>query len=234
MTALTTCYVGVSFYHTADGSRVKTSLAQVFDERGLGIIVRGGNAVESRKDRTPHLLEEDAYSLLSSALNVYRKEHHTSPARVVIHKTSKYFPGEVAGFGQAVEEQNIEDLDLLHLRKSDLRILREGKYPPLRGTYILPSDDDSIMLLNTRGSIPFYKTYPGMYVPRSIEVLVHQSERSIVDLGSEVLALTKMNWNNTQFDSSDPITIRGSRKVGELLRYVAEGEIVEPRYAFYM
>lgn len=234
LSALTTCYVGVSFYHTTDGSQIKTSLAQVFDERGLGIIVRGGTAVETRRDRTPHLLEDDAYALLASALHIYRKEHRTIPARVVVHKTSKFFSGEVAGFGEAVDEQGIEELDLVHLRPSSLRLFREGQYPPLRGTYLSPTEDDALVILNTRGSIPFYRTYPGMYIPKALEIAVHQSEHSAVELAEEVLALTKMNWNNTQFDSSDPITIRGSRKVGELLRYAGENDVIEPRYAYYM
>lgn len=40
--ALTTCYVGISFYHALDRSRVMTSMAEVFDERGEGLVVRGG------------------------------------------------------------------------------------------------------------------------------------------------------------------------------------------------
>ena len=37
----TTCYVGVSFYNSLDQQTVLTSIAQVFNERGEGIVVRG-------------------------------------------------------------------------------------------------------------------------------------------------------------------------------------------------
>ena len=37
---------------------------------------------------------------------------------------------------------------------------------------------------------------------------------------SDTLALTKMNWNNTQFDGHAPITIRAARQVGNILNYV--------------
>jgi hypothetical protein len=43
-----------------------------------------------------------------------------------------------------------------------------------------------------------------------------------------------MNWNNTQFNGGWPITIGAARKVGEILRFVPEGQLVAPRYAFYM
>lgn len=41
---LTTCSVGVAFYRNGDGSAVGNSVAQVFNERGDGAIVRGGPA----------------------------------------------------------------------------------------------------------------------------------------------------------------------------------------------
>src|SRR5258706_14864674 len=41
---LTTCYVGVSFFKSVAGDILMTSVAQVFDERGEGLIVQGGSA----------------------------------------------------------------------------------------------------------------------------------------------------------------------------------------------
>ncbi|MEI9945840.1 MAG: hypothetical protein WDN26_16670 [Chitinophagaceae bacterium] len=46
----------------------------------------------------------------------------------------------------------------------------------------------------------------------SPHVIVHV----IVD---EILSLTKMNWNNTQFDRRYPITIECAQNVGEILKY---------------
>ncbi|MDO8673150.1 MAG: hypothetical protein Q7O66_17230 [Dehalococcoidia bacterium] len=46
--------------------------------------------------------------------------------------------------------------------------------------------------------------------------------------------MTKMNWNNTQFDGSAPITIRAARQVSNILKYLGENERIEPRYSFYM
>jgi hypothetical protein len=46
--------------------------------------------------------------------------------------------------------------------------------------------------------------------------------------------LTKMNWNNTQFDGALPITMKAARQVGDILKYVPEGQAIDPRYRFYM
>jgi hypothetical protein len=56
----------------------------VFNERGEGVIVKGAQAQLHKDDKTPHLSEDDAHSLLKKAIEVYRLEHKTSPARVVI------------------------------------------------------------------------------------------------------------------------------------------------------
>jgi hypothetical protein len=47
------------------------------------------------------------------------------------------------------------------------------------------------------------------------------------------MALTKMNWNATQFDQDEPITIKAARRVGEILKYVNQGE-EQSRYSYYM
>jgi argonaute-like protein implicated in RNA metabolism and viral defense len=73
-----------------------------------------------------------------------------------------------------------------------------------------------------------------MYVPRPIDVLAVDSDRSVSAITKEVLALTKMNWNNTQFDNSMPITVQAARKVGRILKYVGPNDRANSLYSFYM
>ena len=49
----TSPYVGVSFFHSTDRNEVHTSVAQVFDERGDGVVVRGGPVARNKQDRQP-------------------------------------------------------------------------------------------------------------------------------------------------------------------------------------
>ena len=107
------CFVGVSFYQNLERSAVLTSTAQVFNERGDGVIIRGGKATISRVDRAPHLEEDDARMLLVDALKRYRSEHKTLPARVVMHKSSTYTDEELIGFQAAVDDQDIDSADFI-------------------------------------------------------------------------------------------------------------------------
>ena len=108
----------------------------------------------------------------------------------------------------------------------------QGVYPPKRGTLLTISETEGV--LYTRGTVDFYKTYPGMYVPNPLKITVYEQDLSLESLCDEILGLTKMNWNNTQFDGHEPITVRAARQVGKILKYVGRNDPIEPRYAHYM
>jgi hypothetical protein len=229
---LATCFLGVSFFRTLDGESLWTSVAQVFNQRGVGMIVRGGPAHQSKIDRQTHLSGAEAERLVENAMTRYRQEHGHLPARVVVHKTSTYMPEELDGFRIGLSRLGVGSFDLLSVRQADTKLFRMGNYPPQRGTLWTLERDRHI--LYTRGSVPFYETYPGLYVPRPLEFRLHDPETTPVFLASEMLALTKLNWNTTQFDQGGPITIRAAREVGDILRYLTPDDEISPSYAAYM
>jgi hypothetical protein len=227
-------FMGVSFFERLDGSSLQTSSAQLFDERGEGLILKGGPGLKDKTDRQPYLSAVDAFNLTRAALQSYKKEHGNYPARLVAHKTSRFHPEEREGFQKAIEQSEIEIADFIWMpRRSPVRLFRNGVYPPLRGTAMRLDDDQTI--LYTRGSVDFFRTYPGLYVPNPL--LLHAQRRDTPDwnlLLKETLSLTKMNWNGTQFDGALPITLKAARQVGDILKYVPEGTTPDPRYRFYM
>ncbi|MWA04574.1 hypothetical protein F8568_030195 [Actinomadura sp. LD22] len=232
-TDLDSCYVGVTFYRSSNHTTLETSVAQVFNQRGDGVIVRGAPAKVSHHDKQPHLNENDAHTLLSDALGRYRKEHRHLPARVVLHKTSSYTPEEIAGFRAAADTADIDIIELIWFPGHDpVRLFRLATHPPLRGTLL--SLDASQHVLYTRGSVPFYGTYPGMYIPTPLPFRMIQTESSPEYLAEELLALTKMNWNQTQLDGREPITLRTADRVGQILRHLHPRDRPQGRYAFYM
>jgi hypothetical protein len=232
-TDLTSCYVGVSFFRNIESDSLDTAVAQIFNERGDGVIVRGGAARISSDDLQPHLESDDARALLANALEVYRQEHHTQPARVVLHKSSSFTAGEAAGFQGAAEDARLEVLELTWITNSEgARLFRRGEAPPLRGTLLVIDDDEAA--LYTRGSTEFYATYPGMYIPRPLGIRPVGHRRSPEEQGRELLALTKMNWNVTRLDGREPVTLRTAKQVKAVLRFCTPDQFIASRYAHYM
>jgi hypothetical protein len=229
--SLTTCYVGVSFFKSVAGDRLMTSVAQIFDERGEGLIVQGGSASFDKDDRTPHLSREDSETLLANGLKSYRREHKTTPARLVMHKTSSFNEAEREGFQRAAESENLEVLDLVTVRRSGARVLRAGESPMVRGTALLFDEKSGIVYL--KGTVPFFQVYPGAYIPRALEFMRDDGETSGADLAKELVGLSKLNFNNTQFDTGDPITIRAARRVGDILKHVDSAKPVNARFRYF-
>lgn len=226
------CALGVAFYRSRDKKTLNTSLAQIFDELGNGLILRGTPVHLNKGDRIPRLTAEQSYSLFKSALEEYWNALRNYPARVVIHKTSNFIDAEMEGFAQAAKDLRIDTVDFVTVMDSRLRLFRNGGYPPFRGTSL--ELDEKRQLLYTRGSVWYYKTYPGMYIPQPLELRVVRSEQSPAFLAREILGLTKMNWNNTQLDGKYPITLSCARKVGEIMKYLEENDRPQIRYGYYM
>lgn len=232
-TDLTACFVGISFYRSLDGDKLLTSVAQVFNERGEGLIVKGGQAKLDKDDRTPHLSAADASSLLSAALELYRRHHKTAPARLVVHKTSALNAEEMEGFKAAADTERVEMTDMVSVRRSLTRLYREATYPPLRGSFLTLGPTSGLVYL--RGSVSFFETYPGLYVPRPLEFQLWEGDSTPRGIAAEMLSLSKLNWNNTQFDGGEPITVRAARRVGDILKCLPEDqEIPQAGFRFFM
>ena len=178
------------------------------------------------------LTEEQAYNLLKESLSEYYNAIKIFPQRLVIHKSSNYSEEEIDGFKRVAYDMNINSIDLVTIMPTSFRLYRDNDYPPLRGTMF--SLDRCRHFLYTRGYVEYYGTYPGKYIPNPIEIRLFSFDESPEQICKEILSLTKMNWNNTQFDRKFPITIDCSRNVGEILKYVSPEQKPQIKYSFYM
>lgn len=227
-----TCYAGISFYKSRDRKITHTSIAQIFNELGKGVILRGEEIVLPKNDLTPHLTEEQAFNLLDRSLKEYWDSVKIAPKRLVLHKTSNFNQAEIYGFKQATKKYNISAVDLVTILPSDIKLYRTSSYPPMRGTHLSLSENHHV--LYSRGSVPYFETYPGQYIPRPLSIRLFEHDESPNLICDEILSLTKMNWNNTQFDRKNPITIECARNVGHIMKYLGPNDTMELKYGFYM
>ena len=214
-----TCYVGISFYRDPD-KNMRTSMAHIFTPTGRGLVLRGIKIPWPDNDkRSPHLPSaEMARDLLTSAINLYRSHQKTPPRRVVVHKTSNFWIEEREGFEQAAE--GIAELDLVAIQKRGIKLFRHGQKAPLRGSMVELGSGNFVIY--TKGYVPFLRCYPGPRVPDPIEVVEHVGDSTPEALAREILALSKMNYNNADYGDLMPITLRFADQVGEILAEMPE------------
>lgn len=231
-----TCYVGIGFYRPLGALRhLQTSLVQAFDENGDGLVLRGHDFEwdeEKEESRSPHLDGDRAFKLIDLILTRYQEEMKTMPRRVVVHKTSRYWPEERDGFRKALERR-VSRFDLLALESEHaVRLLTESTRPPLRGTQFSVGELD---YLYTNGFIAALREFHGLHVPSPLRIADHiGQDTSREELLREVLTLTKMNWNSARLGGAFPVTLKFSRLVGEILREVPPDKDALPQFKFYV
>ena len=93
--------------------------------------------------------------------------------------------------------------------------------------------DEKSGIVYPKGTVPYCQIYPGAYIPRALEFSREDGESSASDIAREILGLSKLNFNNTQFDSGDPITVRAARRVGDILKHVPSGKKVNSRFRYF-
>lgn len=226
-----TCYIGISFYRSIyDASRLHTSMAQAFSDRGEGFVLRGASFEWDRSLGPPQLSPEKGKQLVSDVVAHYRRHHRSGPSRVVVHKSAPFSTAELDGLQAGLGD--VPFSDFLSVRRSSIRFLRVGNEPPLRGTVI--RIDKQRYVVYTRGYVPYLKLYPGLRIPRPLEVTHARGGSSIRDLLTELFALTRMNWNSADFASAEPITLAFSRRVGLILSELPDDVTPQRSFRFYM
>jgi hypothetical protein len=223
-----TCHLGVTFYRPhGEKSAMRTSVAQAFAENGDAFVLRGNPFTWDGK--WPHLPAEEAARLVADVIDRYTQTMQRPPRRLVVHKQSRFFPEELAGFQDALNDY---EYDLVALAPSTgVRLMRHGAYPPPRGACLSLGDR---RYLYTTGYIPSLGRYPHGHVPAPVQITDHIGDSATVDLLREVLLLTKMNWNSARFAERIPVTLRFAKEVGAILRDLPDTFPPESRYAFYM
>lgn len=228
-----TCYIGISFYRPlGSSSTVCASVAQAFNEYGDGMVLRGQDFQwdTNIQGRSPHLDHNQAKALIDLVLKQYKETVKSLPQRVVVHKSSRFWQAEKDGFQDALSD--ISFYDLVAIRPTNrIRLLREGQYPPLRGTAFTVDD---VCYLYTTGYIPALKAYPHGHVPSPLQITDYVGDTPLTTIEEEILLLTKMNWNTTAFADVRPITLRFSQLVGDIMREIPISREPLPQFKYYM
>jgi hypothetical protein len=228
--ALDTLYIGISFHHRwhRGGHTVFAGLAQAFYPGSEGFALRGGEAEKTPEELRLRLSEDDTARLVTDVLDQYRLRTSRDPRRVVVHKTTAFDDGERRGALRALD--NVPETEFVALRTSAFRLLRQGDYPPPRGS--LTTIGDRSFLLTT-GYQANRKTYKGSHIPVPLDLVVDQGG-DVDQAAEDVMSLTKLNWNSAADHMQFPVTLAFAQKVGTIMAEVPEDEEPQTRFSYYI
>jgi hypothetical protein len=229
-----TCFLGISFHHLKrrSGDLVYASVAQAFSTDVEPFTLKGASVPYDQVtiDKRPYLKEEQASELVNKVVSRYAEMAGGPPARLVIHKTTRYQPQEIEGFRSTALDR-VAACDLVWMGPTGFRVLRRGMQPPKRGTYCRVGGEKSYLF--TTGYVEAWGEYPGPHIPAPREV-GSVDETDIFERCREILALTKMNWNTAEGMSRFPVTISFARRVGMVMTELDDETPPNPLFRFYI
>ena len=223
--------VGCSHIYSADGQGMKYRLSKIHDVQF------------DRKDN-PYLSEDEAYRLGLTIKDLFHNSFSETPKRVVIHKRTPFRNEEIKGLVESLSSAGIKSIDLIEITyEDDLKCFALNSdhsnvdgYPVHRGMCF--SITENTMYLYTHGIAPsvrnpkFKYFQGGKTVPLPLKVVRHYGSSDMAQIATEILGLSKMNWNSFNLYSKLPCTIESSNeiaRVGWLLSH-CEGSLYDYRY----
>lgn len=213
------CYIGLIFKLIPNHPKEHACCAaQMFLNEGDGIVFRGANGPWKTSDYEYHLKRPQAKKLIDKVLTTFKAKHGEPPKEFFIHGRTTFSDDEWNAFAEAAPpETNLVGVRI-KTTSGDTKLFRDGDYPVLRGTAIV--FDDRNALLWTNGFTPRLDTYIGPETPNPLFITILRSTGELPDMRtvlSDIMGLTKINYNACNHNDSLPVTMRFADKVGEIL-----------------
>ena len=218
------CYVGLA-YRMSEDKRTACCAAQMFLDSGDGVVFVGEFGPWYSQDRKEfHLTRKAARDLLDGTIRTYLEQDGRKLTEIFLHARSGLDREEFEGFAEAcpagvklvgirVRKDRFEPRLFRHDDHPEAS--RRGMHPVLRGTFWQRTKRHG--LLFTSGFKPRIATYDGWEIPVPLSITIQHGEADLIQVATDILGLTKLNYNSCQLGESQPITVKYSDKIGEVL-----------------
>ena len=224
--------VGCSHIYSADGQGLKYKLSKL-------------NEVVLDHRRNPFLTENEAYKLGLNIKELFYKSFTEIPKRVVIHKRTPFRKEEIDGLVKCLSSAGISDIELLEINyENDIRCFEYARdysidgFPVRRGL-CFPLNENT-MLLYTHGIAPSVRSphykyiQGGKTIPCPLKIVKHYGVGDMAQIATEILGLSKMNWNSFGLYSKLPCTIESSNEIARIGWLLSQYEGIVYDYRFFM
>jgi len=227
------CYIGLAFRRAEEGGKTACCAAQMFLNTGDGVVFLGEYGPwYSEEKKECHLSETAAHNLLAGVLETYRSLGGKPLTEVFLHSHSVISAEEFKGYRSACPE----GIRIVGVRVREdrfgPRLYRTESMPVLRGTFWRVSETAGYLL--GAGFKPRAATYDGWEIPVPLRIDIQHGQASIDQVAWDIFGLTKLNYNACRLGDAEPVTVKFSDAVGEIL--IANPTVQErrPNFKFYI
>jgi len=239
--------IGYSVKNKMEKEKVVLGCSHIYNASGQGLKYKLSRVEDCYIDHknNPFLSYNDSYKFGVFIRELFFNAIGELPKRVVVHKRTHFKKDEIKGIVDSLKKSGTDQIDLIEINfEEDARFislkLNNGNFSPhpfplSRSTCFLL--DSSSALLWTHGIVPSvkagYRNYyqGGKNIPRPLKIKKHYGASNISTIATEILGLTKMNWNSFDLYSKLPATIQTSNEIARIgwLLSRFEGKIYDYR-----
>lgn len=249
-----TAFAGIGYSVTSHGnhSEIVLGCSHIYNSMGQGLKYRLSKVEDQLfwdRQKRPHLSYQDAYKFGASIIDMFYRTMDEFPKRVVIHKRTFFTKDEINGLKDSLLGNGIQDIDLIEvnfeeeMRYVAAKLKTDGmpeidNYALPRGTCVLLNSYEA--LLWTHGVVPsvenqFYKFYlGGRFIPGPLRIKKHFGNSDLSVIATEILGLTKMNWNSFDLYSQLPATVKSSNEIARIGKLLSKKEGVTYDYRYFI
>lgn len=238
--------IGYCLNKTDSGSNIVVGCSHIYSADGQGMKYKLSKINDCTFDhkRNPYLSEDEAYRLGLNIKELFYKSFSEMPKRVVIHKRTPFRYDEIKGLTESLSSAGIKDIDLLEIAlEDDLKCFEFTRTMdtidgfPVRRGLCFPLNNNT-MYLYTHGIAPSVRNpnykyiQGGKTIPQPLKIIKHHGNGTMIQIATEILGLSKMNWNSFGLYSKLPCTIDSSNEIARIGRLLSqyEGAIYDYRY----
>jgi hypothetical protein len=232
-----TAFVGIGYsidHSTQHSGHILLGCSHLYSARGEGLQFRLGR-IENPiyRNKKPFMSFDDARRTGETIRQLFFDSKLKLPSRVVIHKRTPFSREEQEGLSAGLE--GVSNVELLEVTFEDsLRYLastfRDGKltidrYPVPRGTTVVQNKDTALLWVHgSAPSIvkPTYRYYQGKRrIPTPLMLRRYRGNSDVSQIATEVLGLSKMNWNHFEYYSQLPATLLSASAIAKVGPYLS-------------
>lgn len=232
-----TAFVGIGYSIDASahsGQHVLLGCSHLYNARGEGLQFRLGR-IESPilRGKNAFMSLDDARRTGETIRQLFFEAKMRLPSRVVIHKRTPFTSAEQRGLLQGLE--GVANVELIEITiEESLRYLASkifnGKaaidtFPLPRGAVVVLDRTSALLWVHgvtPSAANPSHKYYQGKRrIPTPLLIRRYRGQSDVTQVATEILGLSKMNWNSFDYYSRLPATLDSASAIAKLGPYLS-------------
>lgn len=232
-----TAFVGIGYgldLKAEKGRQVLLGCSHLYNGRGEGLQFRLGK-IESPiiRGRNPYMSLDDARRTGETIRQLFFDSKLRLPNRVVVHKRTPFTDDEQRGLAYGLE--GVDNIELIEVTvEESLRYLASKMVSDKLAIDTFPIPRGSLVILNANSALvwvhgvtpnaanPKWKYYQGKRrIPTPLLVRRYRGNSDISLVATEILGLSKMNWNTFDYYSRLPATLDSASALAKVGAYLS-------------